>query len=200
VPGAGCSVPGPPLLGGTSSLTREAVTEPVRRRIEQPSEDQQKRSGCLMWGGVLGVLVGIMVGVYALPPILRHYYGEEKVAAGESYRGDGKVIRIDSLGQAPEPLGEAASGMRRFDFFVALVVTTEDEWRPKPTDFSLAFKELDDWKRASDAPSEERLLAPPGGQGSFQLHFIVEVPRDETEQLTPEALHLSDPRVRFDIE
>jgi hypothetical protein len=177
-----------------------ANPEPVRRRIEQPTEDQQKRSGCLIWGGMLGVLVGIMVGVYALPPILRHYYGEEKVAAGESYRGEGKVIRIGSIGQASDPLGEVAEGMRRFDFFVAVVAGSEREWRPKPTDFSLEFKELDDWQLASSGPSEESLLVPPGGESTLQLHFIVEVRRDDAAQLTPDALHLSNPPVRFDIE
>jgi hypothetical protein len=155
-----------------------------------------------MWGGVLGVLVGIMVGVYALPPILRHYYGEEKVAAGESYRGEGKVIRIDAIGQASDPLGEAAPGMRRFDFFVSVVILTEDEWRPPLTHFAAEFKEIEDWQEADLASSgdEQSILVLAREESEIELHFVVELPLDEAEQLTLEALHLSDPRVRFDIE
>ncbi|MGE3076716.1 MAG: hypothetical protein AB7N24_21820 [Dehalococcoidia bacterium] len=178
------------------------MTQQVRRRIEQPSEEQAKRSGCLIWGGVLGVLVGIMVGVYALPPILRHYYGETKVAADEFYRGDGKAIRISNLGQASEPLGEAAAGMRREDYFVTVVVVSEDEWQPKVTDFSLEFDELDQWRQAADATSngEPFTTVPAATETEIELHFVVEFPPEEADTLTPKALHLSDPRVRFAIE
>jgi hypothetical protein len=178
------------------------VTEPVRRRIEQPTEDQKRRSGCLIWGAVLGVLVGIMVGVYALPPILRHYYGETDVAADEFYEGDGKVIRLASLGQASEPLGEAAAGMRREDFFATVVVVSEDEWRTKPTDFSLELDELESWRQATEATVDGQPLdaVPARVETEIQLHFVVEFPRDETSTLTLKALHLSDPRVRFSIE
>ncbi len=184
------------------SLLNMRVTEPVRRRIEQPSEDRAKRSGCLIWGAVLGVLVGIMVGVYALPPILRHYYGETKVAADEFYRGEGKAIRIATLGQASEPLGEAAAGMRREDFFVTIVVVSEDEWQPKVTDFSLEMKELDEWQQAIDATSNGEPFdkVSPGIQTEIELHFVVEFSPEEADMITPKALHLSDPRVRFAIE
>ena len=190
------------LLIACRSLLNTSVTQQVRRRIEQPSEEKAKRSGCLIWGAVLGVLVGIMVGVYALPPILRHYYGETKVAADEFYRGEGKAIRIATLGEASEPLGEAAVGMQREDFFVTIVVVSQDEWRPKVTDFSLEFNELDQWRQAIDATSGgqpfEKIT--PGSETEVELHFVVEYPPEEAESVTPKALHLADPRVRFAIE
>jgi len=178
------------------------MTQPVRRRIEEPTEDQKKRSGCLVWGGVLGVLVGIMVGVYALPPILRHYYGETKVATDEFYRGDGKAIRVTTLGQASEPLGEVAAGMKREDFFVTVVAVSEKEWQPKATDFSLELRELGTWRQASEASVDGKPLVrvPPATETEIQLHFVVEYLPAEAEKLTPKALHLSDPRVRFDLE
>jgi len=178
------------------------VTEPVRRRIEQPTEDQKKRSGCLIWGAVLGVLVGIMVGVYALPPILRHYYGETKVAADEFYRGAGKAIRVTQLGQASEPLGEAAAGMGREDFFVTISVVSDADWSPAATDFSIELAELENWSQAISAEVGGTPLRsiPARQETHVDLHFIVEFPIDETPSVTPVALHLSDPRVRFAID
>lgn len=189
------------LLIACPSLLNIPVTEPVRRRIEQPTEDAAKRSGCLMWGAVLGVLVGIMVGVYALPPILRHYYGETKVAPDEFYRGDGKAIRVESLGQASEPLGEAAAGTRREDFFVSIVVVSDAPWSPRATDFSLEFEGVEDWQQAVDAKVGGEPLAtiPPATEAKVQLHFVVELPPENFPTLKAEALHLSDPRVRFAV-
>ncbi len=176
--------------------------EPVRRRLEQPSEEARKRSGCLVWGAVLGVLAGLMVGIYALPPILKHYYGETEVAADEFYRGDGKAIRVAEVGRASDPLGEPSAGMRREDIFVAILVVSEDEWRPNVTDFSLELKEVDDWEQAAEATTNGApgIAVAAGVETRVELHFIIEVPRDTVENVTPEALHLSDPRVRWAIE
>ncbi|MEO8539010.1 MAG: hypothetical protein ABI577_04655 [bacterium] len=189
------------LLIAVPALLNIRVTQPVRRRIEQPSEETKKRNGCLMWGAILGILAGIMVGVYALPPILRHYYGEAHVAADEFYSGDGKAIRIEKLGQASEPLGEAAAGMRREDFFASITVVTNASWSPRPTDFSLQFKGVKHWEQAADAKVNGQPLTEivPGGETTVELHFVVELPSDAFPELEAEALHLSDPRVRFAI-
>lgn len=177
------------------------MTQRVRRRIEQPSEETGKRNTVLLWGAVLGVIVGLMVGVYALPPILRHYYGETKVAADEFYSGDGKLIRLVNLGRASEPLGEAAAGMRREDFFAEITVVSRDQWAPAITDFSLEFTDVDDWVQATEATVDgERLQAfSPGVETKVSLHFVVELPREGFPDLAATALHLSDPRVRFAI-
>lgn len=106
------------------------MAERVRKRIEQPSEETGKRNTVLVWGAVLGVLAGLMLGVYALPPILRHYYGETKVAADEFYSGEGKLMKVVNIGQVSEPLGEAAAGMRREDYFVSISVVSQETWRP----------------------------------------------------------------------
>jgi hypothetical protein len=155
-----------------------------------------------MWGGVLGVLVGIMVGVYALPPILRHYYGEEKVAAGKKYEDSGTSISLVSLRQASDPLGEPAPGMRRFDFFASVAYVANNNISLSARAFSLEFEELEEWRVASSATSggEPLVSLREFTEATIELHFIVEVPRADAEQITPRALHLSDPRVRFDIE
>ena len=177
------------------------MTQRVRRRIEQPSEDTGKRNTVLLWGAVLGVLVGLMVGVYALPPILRHYYGETKVAADEFYSGDGKLIRVLNLGQASEPLGEAAAGTRREDFFVSITVVSKAAWAPAASDFSLEFGAVKDWILATEATVDGQRLATvaPGVETNVSLHFVVELPVETFPELKAEALHLSDPRVRFAI-
>lgn len=177
------------------------MTQKVRRRIEQPSEDAGKRNTVLLWGAVLGVIVGLMVGVYALPPILRHYYGETKVAADEFYSGDGKLIRVVTLGQASEPLGEAAAGNRREDFFVTITVVSKAAWSPPATDFSLEFGAVHDWVQATEATVDgERLeTIQPGVETNVSLHFVVDLPAETFPELKAKALHLSDPRVRFAI-
>lgn len=142
-----------------------------------------------------------MVGVYALPPILKHYYGEKVVSVNESYKGGGKSIILLDVSQASEPLGEAAAGMRREDFFAHVEVHSNDDWRPLPTDFTLEFKELDDWQRAVTATVADQPLDTviEHHETTIELHFVIEVPKDSTETLTVEALHIADPRVKFEV-
>jgi hypothetical protein len=186
----------PPLLN--RFVTEPAI--PVRRRIEQPSAEKAKRSGCLMWGAVLGVLVGIMVGVYALPPILKHYYGEKTVEPGETYgESAGTRITLASIGQASEPLGEASPGMRRFDYFGSVTATFSNNRELKADDFSLELNEVGKWQRAVSLDDEPTLYIPEFTETIFAIHFIVEVPEGDAGKLTPHALHLSDPRVKFEI-
>lgn len=176
------------------------MTQRIRKRIEQPSEETGHRNTVLLWGAVLGVLAGVMVGVYALPPILRHYYGETKVAADEFYRGDGKLIKVVSLGQASEPLGEAPTGMRREDLFVSVTVLASDDWAPTANLFSLEIAGVEDWDVAAEATVDGAPLGSirAGVETTVALHFIVELPEETfPEQLRPVALHLSEPRVRF---
>ncbi len=180
------------------------VSQPTRRRvrIDEPSEDRRRRSGCLVWGAVLGVLAGIMVGVYVLPPVLRHFYGEKHIAADEFYEGGGKLIRLDSVGQTSEPLGDPAAGSKRADFFASIVVVSNSGWAPKPTDFSLQFADVDDWKEASEATVQGQPLQAiqPGVETTIQLHFVLELPSERfPDAARAFALHLSNPRVRFEI-
>jgi hypothetical protein len=150
---------------------------------------------------VLGVLAGIMVGVYALPPILKHYYGETVVGVNETYRAGGKSIILLDVSQASDPLGEAASGMRREDFFAHLEVHSNDPWQPKATDFTLEFKELDDWQKATEATVAGQPLTTiiEHHETTIEVHWVVEFPPDEVTSLTVEAVHLSDPRVKFEV-
>lgn len=189
------------LLIARRSLLNTRVTEPVRRRIEQPTEEQARRSGCLIWGAVLGVLVGIMAGVYALPPILKHYYGETEVAADEAYRGDGKTVRLLDVTPAREPAGEASAGLSRAEFYAHIEVHSNEPWALKASDFTLEFRELEDWQKATGATVAGQPLVTiiEHHETTIEIHWVVEFPPDQIASLTLEALHLSDPRVRFEL-
>ncbi len=175
---------------------------PARRRLEQPQVDRERRTGCLVTGAVLGVLAGIMIGLYALPPILRNIYGETKVAAGETYRGDGRVVRVESAGRASDPLGEPSPGMRREDLFIELTIRSSKTWELSLADFTIEVEGVKDWIRAAEATTngEPGLDVPLAEEVRVQLHFVVEVPTGSSASLLAEALHLANPRVRFALQ
>jgi len=175
---------------------------PVRRRLEQPSAEQERRTGCLVTGAVVGVIVGLMVGLYALPPILKNIYGETKVAAGETYTGDARVVRVESAGRASDPLGEPSPGMRREDFFVELTIRSNKTWEVVPADFTIEVEGVEDWIKPAGVTTDGQpgLTIPLAEDVRVQLHFIVEVPEGDDATLDAEALHLASPRVRFALQ
>lgn len=184
-------------------LSQVSASEPGRRvLLEQPSPDKQGRAGCIAAGAVIGVLVGIMVGLYALPPILRSIYGETKVAAGETFEGDGRVITVEAVGIASEPLGEASPGMQRSDVAIRLRITNNKTWDATLADWTLEVAGIENWLPAASAATDgEPGFAPPLGKTStVELRFVVERPESDTRPLRLEALHLANPRVRFALE
>lgn len=173
---------------------------PQRRVVlEQPSPDRQGRTGCIAAGAIIGVLVGIMVGLYALPPILRSIYGEKKVAAGETYEGDGRRIAVEAIGVRSEPLDTPSPGMQRHDVFIALAITSNKTWDATLANWTLEVRGIENWLPAASASTDGQPgFDPPLGRATrVELHFIVERPAAETRPLELEALHLANPRVRF---
>ena len=191
----------PRVARGPPRLLNTRVTEPVRRQLEQPSDEKTRRTGCLMWGGVLGVLVGIMVGIYALPPILKHYFGETVVAHDGTYIGGGRELRLDGV-ILTTPEGEPGPGMRIEAFEAIVIGVAEEDWIIPRDHFTLEFEELDDWQPAIALNAQTGLTElhfSAGVVAQFGLRFEVEVPADQAGSLTVEALHLSDPRVKFEV-
>ena len=182
-------------------MLNSRVTGPARRRLEQPSAEKAKRSGCLVWGAVLGVLVGIMVGIYALPPILKHYYGEEVIAPNETYQNAGKSLRI----KAVVPMAsdrQPGTGMRVEAFEVLVVGLSDTVWQLDRALFTLEVRELDDWQPAVGLNGQgglAELTFAPGIEYEYGIRFEIEYAGAEGDSLTPEALHLSDPRVKFEV-
>jgi hypothetical protein len=178
-------------------------SQPGRRVVlETPSPDRQGRTGCIAAGAIIGVLVGLMVGLYALPPILKSIYGEKKVAVGETFEGDGRIIAVEALGIASEPLGPSTPGMQRHDVSVRLRITNNKTWDATLADWTLEVDGIENWVPAAEATTNGSPgFNPPLGQVStVELHFVVERPASETSPLRLVALHLATPRVRFALE
>jgi hypothetical protein len=176
------------ISGGTiASVTSQPPAPesppPARRRLESPKPNTEGRTGCIITGAVLGIIFGATFAFYGLPPILRSIYGEEKVAAGEVYRGDGREMHVEFV--LIEPPGVT----------VGLSVLTNKTWRVTTSDFTLELADRDDWVEARP---------PDPGRPETQLNFrlgqrqeVVLVFETDPGDGVPEALHVSDPRIRL---
>ncbi len=177
-------------------MTHEPESGPppaARRRIEDPSaKAKEGRGGCLITGAVLGIIVGATFAFYGLPPILRHYYGEEKVAAGETYEGDGKVIRVDRVDHIwddtpDDPWGSVV--------IVILTLTANKTWAMQPEEWRLEVEGVDDW-----IPARPPRVAPPEDFGielGVERQLVLRFHLPEGAEAKPLALHLATPRVKF---
>ncbi len=130
-----------------------------------------------------------MFALYGLPPILRSIYGEKVVAAGETYEGDGRVIRVVSVERASDPER----------YLVTLDVTTNKTWDLQPDDFNLEISTQKDWIPAlpPDASDPDTSLDFTLGQERTLL-LVFEAP--QRVDAKPERLHLEHPRLKFDLE
>ncbi len=178
----------------------------VRRRVGTGSADEGGgRSGCLLAGAVLGIVVGATFAFYGLPPILRHFYGEQHIAVGQAYEGEAKTVSVTYLGTNPDPLAPAfgASGASASQpaagFYMTLKVLTNKTWNPKLTDFSLQFSGVDGWQPADASAGVEtvdgRLRFPLTVELLVAFHFA----RPIEAGVVPRYLHLADPLVRFEL-
>ena len=93
----GSTCVGLPLCPAAASWFNGWVSESPRRVVIEKPDEKQDRTGCLAVGAILGIVVGIMVGMYALPPILKDIYGESTVEANTTFEGDGrsKPVLVD---------------------------------------------------------------------------------------------------------
>ncbi|MBA4180483.1 MAG: hypothetical protein C0506_07840 [Anaerolinea sp.] len=170
----------------------------TRRRIPHESDrPRENRSGCLVWGAVLGVVVGGMFAAYGLKPILRHYYGEQRVAVGQTYEGDAKTIRVAGAGSERPEAFQRPAGERDDGYYVILEVTTNKTWLPAVTDFAVEFSGIDDWVEADAAfPSTNGTIPFPLAE---QRTIFLRFKRPATVGAEPEYLHIADPRLRIEL-
>lgn len=156
---------------------------PRRRRLETPKQNTEGRTGCIITGAVLGIIFGATFAFYGLPPILRSIYGEENVAVGQAYEGDGKTIQVEYVEAEP---GQVSVG---------LTVLITKSWPVNNSHFTLELSDRDDWVQArppaADRP-ETGLGFRTGQQREVVLVFDVNLGDGR-----PEALHVSEPRIRF---
>lgn len=155
---------------------------------------KEGRSGCLITGAVLGIIVGATFAFYGLPPILRHYYGEKTVAAGATYEGDGKVIRVDGVDhtrdESPDdPWGNVVA--------VTLTLRANKTWAMEAGDWRLQVDGVHDWIAARpprDVPPEDF-----GIDLGVERQLVLRFHLPEGAEARPVALHLVAPRVKFKL-
>lgn len=166
--------------------TQPIEPAPVRRRLEPPPDPSKEgRTGCMAWGAVLGVLVGIMLAIYALPPILKSIYGTEQVAAGEALEDGGLTLRATGVREVESGPAGAVE--------VTLEGSSVEGWDDRGREWTL---ELSGGERLPVLRDSVTTLRAAGEPAEFVLTF----PRLPTQTAAPLYLHLSSPRVRFDLE
>lgn len=183
-----------PVPEGDGSTSESDASAAVRRRLEDPgAKKTEGRFGCLLTGAILGIIFGATFAFYGLPPILRAIYGEEHIGLGETYSGDGKSLRVESL-RTP---GDGSDTSAQAIVHVFLSVRTNKTWNPQIDDFQLELSSGGDWIEplpSVPAVVESSLLFPLGEERLLLLRF--RLPEANAE---PYRLHLAEPRVRFDL-
>lgn len=171
----------------------------MRRRVQaSPSEaGNEGRAGCLITGALLGIIVGATFAFYGLPPILKHFYGEKHVAAGQAYTGDAKTIRLTSAGIQTG----VADGVPMF--VVELAVETNKTWTLNASDVTLQFPGGGDWQKAESiasadgpAPGPVFVFRPADLATEVRLRVVFR----PGNAGSPTYLHLADPLIRFALE
>lgn len=161
---------------------------PIRRRLDLPDPaEREGRTGCLVLGAVLGILVGALVAFFVMPRVFDHYFGTADIFEGETYRGDGKVMRLESLQRVPDAQGREYPGL----FEAVFVVTANKSWHPQPGDFILELT------NANDVPGTAFGEGVPPLPLGDEVRLVVRFPGTERRDVEPEAVHIAEPDVRF---
>lgn len=165
----------------------------VRKRIPaRVPGDTQGRRGCLLIGAALGIVAGVLIAFFVLPPVFGHFFGTADIELGKTYAGDGKVIRIVNAERQPGPDGQLYPGV----FVVRLEVMTNKTWAPVGADFQLEMSGIDGRRYpASSNPALGGVL-PLGNRIGLVLTFAGTERRD----VLPLKLHLRSPEVRFHLQ
>lgn len=169
----------------------------VRRRLEEPTPDEPAGRGCLIAGGILGVVAGIVLGLLGLPPLLNALFSGEPIGFDDTYEGNGRVISILSLEQGPDVL-RGLPGGETAGVAIRLEVTARRTWEVDPRFFQLELTSGGRWIDAAapvEAIPETSLEFVVGQTRELLLQFPVP-PGREGE---PKYLHLSDPNVKFGL-
>jgi len=170
----------------------------VRRRLEPGAEPEDPaRRGCLWIGGVLGVIAGVIVAFFAMPPLLDLLFPPEHVAVGETFDHEGRVVTVREL-RALDATPADPEGSQRWRVIVDL--TAARSWTLKFDTFQLRLESGDELKtnaiETRDLPVNggEGVRLPLGEPTLVTLHFIAPNADD-----LPEQLILDDPQVQFDL-
>ena len=193
----------------SESTAGASTAQKVRRRVSsEQSEEHKGRSGCLLTGAILGIIVGATFAFYGLPPILKHFYGEEHIAIGQPYVGDAKTITADFA--EPRDIQPTPNVQTVRAMVVLITVTTNKTWTPTSADFSIEYGDGGNWvdaigvNYADPSAAPVRPGAPPHAPVDFdqsqlgvKTQLAISFPIVEASRGDPTYLHLTSPRVRF---
>lgn len=172
-----------------------------RRRLETEDASQSRIGrGCLIWGGVLGIVVGGMFAAYGLKPILKHFYGEKTVAWSATYSGGGKELSVTGVthsGSGGDGVCTPTGSDPAKVMCVALRVVSDKEWDGLTASaFTLQVTNQHDWLKATSIAGHgmDGVHVTANTPTTVVVHFPADIGGTTVE---PQYLHLTSPRLRF---
>ncbi len=158
---------------------------PRRRPVTDEPEGAGGRPGCLKIAALLGIVIGIPIGVFGLPLALNSIFDEPTIAVDDRYLEEGLRIEVVSV--------ETVAGPPR-GVLVTIAVLAEEPWAPSLEDFELELVEPDERIAAGSANPRLTQIAE-REETTITLRFSV----SRAGSISPEALHVADPKVRFEL-
>jgi hypothetical protein len=161
----------------------------IRRRLDTapPPEEVAGRRRWWWAGGVLGIVAGVLIAFFVVPPLMGHFFGTADVALGDTYSRDGRSLAVDEVRDSRA--GEGDGGGQLVE--VVLRVDVEERWQPRLSDFRLRLESgLILVPRSADPPAFA-----PGPEARLSLTFAIPAGVDAA----PRILELDDPKVRFHL-
>ncbi|MFN0147930.1 MAG: hypothetical protein ACKVT1_15610 [Dehalococcoidia bacterium] len=153
-------------------------------------EDTSGRRGCILIGALLGVGAGVLIALFAVPPLFDHYFGTADVALGDSHTDGGRTVRVDRVEVGADYAGTMVT--------VSVTVEGKTAW-----DFEVAAVRLeldDDVTLAGVAiiirDAVERVRVAPGAPVQLDLSFY----RAPGSTALPRILHIPGLKARFHLQ
>lgn len=179
------------------------MTRATRRVPVDPSAGRDRpRAGCLALGAVLGILAGLMVALYVLPPILNAIYGEKAVRAGESGEGGGHTFTVRSFAAGSDSFCAGEPGCPAASVQLRLDVVAGSSWTPAADDFAIEFRGYRTWIEAMDplpGHPETALAWKAGERRSTVLRFPLPLGA-APDDVEPVAVHIRGLRIRLELD
>lgn len=164
----------------------------ARRRLQSANaQDTKGRGGCLATGALLGIIIGVMFALYGLGPILRYFYGEEKIEAGQAYIDGDRRLQVTGTRIGPD---SADGGLNVPVIFVTVERAGFPANEPRPARFRLEVDGVEAW--ILPLPQIASAELPDPAATVILLRYSIPSGLDPST-VTPVALHLEDPLVRF---
>lgn len=147
-------------------------------------------------GAVVGVLLGVVLGIFVLPGILDSFLAGDEIATGGTYSGDARVISVVDVRSGDDVVlledGSTTEGTR-----IELNVLSRKTWLIEAVFFQLELDGRNEWVEALGA-----VEALPDSSFEFALGesrtLILQFEHELTDG-EPISLHLSDPSIRMEL-